>query len=509
MRFFFFSSTILSAGLSFTSAYAEITPEEAWAAYETMMTSTGMEVTADVSREGDTLVVRDMVYGMELGSGDMKVSSTSTAPEIRFQERAGGTVATWFASPITSIATTPLSPEIGDGMIETRSVMTIDGETLIEGDTDDMMFSFEEMTVSMVQEPAYYEEMLIQPGGEMTVGGIAGTYSLANSGVEISSEFDVTVAALTYDMVMDDPEGSVQFQMLMQDISVDGLYSAPIMDEAGSFADVFGAATLTMTSNSSESGFTMDMVLPDVGPISVTGSSQHGGTNISLASGLIDYEASADALEISVSGAVIPFGEQTVSIASLSSNLMLPLSASDADQPFNYGVGIEELVLPDFVWMMADPSGQLPHDPVYLRLAIAGTVQSGIDLFDIEALAALDGPGAEVPLSVKTVAIPELYLSLAGASIDGVGEGYFMGDQSITAGGLPPFAGKLNLDIRGIQTLLGTLASTGMLPPEQLMSAQMMLGVIARPGSEEDQLVSEIEITEDGTVLTNGQPLPF
>jgi hypothetical protein len=33
----------------------------------------------------------------------------------------------------------------------------------------------------------------------------------------------------------------------------------------------------------------------------------------------------------------------------------------------------------------------------------------------------------------------------------------------------------------------------------------MMMGLFARPGPGEDELVSKIEVTEDGQVLANGQ----
>ena len=74
---------------------------------------------------------------------------------------------------------------------------------------------------------------------------------------------------------------------------------------------------------------------------------------------------------------------------------------------------------------------------------------------------------------------------------------------------MPPFAGKLSLTLTGVTGLLDKLSSTGIVPPEQAMGAQMMLGMLARPGEGADVLVSEIEMREDGSVLANGAPLPF
>ena len=76
-------------------------------------------------------------------------------------------------------------------------------------------------------------------------------------------------------------------------------------------------------------------------------------------------------------------------------------------------------------------------------------------------------------------------------------------------GGMPPFAGNLSLNMVGVNDLITKLSSAGILPPEQAMSAQMMLGLFARPGETAGELVSEIEMTEDGQIIANGQPLPF
>ena len=37
----------------------------------------------------------------------------------------------------------------------------------------------------------------------------------------------------------------------------------------------------------------------------------------------------------------------------------------------------------------------------------------------------------------------------------------------------------------------------------------MMLGMFTLPGEKEGELVSDLEMTEDGAILANGQPLPF
>ena len=109
--------------------------------------------------------------------------------------------------------------------------------------------------------------------------------------------------------------------------------------------------------------------------------------------------------------------------------LLFPLAASEEAQPFELRLGMEELVLPEIAWMIADPTGQLPHDPASLRIAVNGTLENGMDLFDVAAMTALEENGGEMPFKVETVNIPEIFLDLAGATIKGEGTGHFL-DQS-------------------------------------------------------------------------------
>lgn len=511
MRSVLFSSTLLASTLSSLPLFADVTPEDVWEAYRQSMINSGMEVTADVSREGDTLVVRNMIYGLDMGGDTVNVTSTSTAPEVRFQERSGGKVASWFTAPITTLTTMPLDPALGDNeTIETRMTMAINGETLVEGTADDMLLSFDDLQVSMSGDPVYQDDILVQPGLDMSVEGIGGTYTLTTENDAMSSVMDMTAALLRYDIEMDDPSaGAMTMQMRTEDLAMEGTMDVPNAEEGRPFAETFAAFVLDATATSAQSSFEMRMDVPESGPVAVSMQSGASELGISMNAGLVGYDIETNDIGVVAQGQVIPGGQLRLSMARATENLLLPLGASDADQPFKIAFGLEELVLPDLVWMIADPEGQLPHDPANLRLAFEGTVQSDLNLFDFQALEALDAGEAKMPIQVKTLALPELYLSLAGASIAGTGAGRFLEAEPAMPGGLPPFAGSLSLDINGLQDLLDHFASRGILPPEQVMSVQMMLGLFARPGENAGQLVSTIEMQEDGTILANGQPLPF
>ncbi|WP_417275001.1 hypothetical protein [Celeribacter halophilus] len=511
------SATALTAlCFSATPMFADVTPEDVWGAYQEMMAKTGATPSAEVERDGDTLVVRNMVYDMTMDMGASSVSSTTTAPEIRFQERAGGTVAMWFPAPLTSVSVTQVEAELDDGMeddtIETRSTMRLDGTSVVSGAPDDMLFTFKDSTIEMVNDPVMMDGEMIQPGLSAKVAGISGTYSIDRSGEALTSGIDMTAAVLSYEFdEMETEEGdlvdmgftangmTVKGQVMLAqgepDDAMQALVGKSDVDVNLGFAD--SSTFVAVTSDEPNSG--MD----------IKATSGQSTLGLTLKGGAIGYDATAGDVNITVGGPQIPGGQVEVAMKEYSTALLFPLAASDAPQPFEAKIGLEEVVLPEIAWMIADPSGQLPHDPASLRLAFEGTLENGVNLFDAEAIAALEASGDKMPFTLQTLELPEIFLSLAGASIAGEGAGKFLDKEPAVAGGMPPFAGNLSLKLVGVADLIGNLTATGILPAEQAMSAQMMLGLFARPGDVAGELVSEIEMTEDGQIIANGQPLPF
>jgi hypothetical protein len=68
--------------------------------------------------------------------------------------------------------------------------------------------------------------------------------------------------------------------------------------------------------------------------------------------------------------------------------------------------------------------------------------------------------------------------------------------------------GKLNATFEGVNGLLDTLGSMGLVPEDQLMSVRMMLTMFGKPAAEgEDKLTTELEFKEDGSLTANGQQL--
>lgn len=84
------------------------------------------------------------------------------------------------------------------------------------------------------------------------------------------------------------------------------------------------------------------------------------------------------------------------------------------------------------------------------------------------------------------------------------------GDFTIVEGdglaeGLPNTEGTLHVTYRDVNPFLERLVASGLLPQDQMMAAQFMMALFARPGVEPNVMETVIELKEDGQVIANGQ----
>lgn len=216
------------------------------------------------------------------------------------------------------------------------------------------------------------------------------------------------------------------------------------------------------------------------------------------------WGGSAGAFSGKMEAAQLPF-PIAVTGTSAAGQFGLPLLADEAAQDASMQMSLVGLTLNDEIWALADPSAQLPRDPMALSLDLTGQVRLTADLLDFETLQGLeDASGVIVPV---TASLKTLMLSAVGAEL--LGEGFFEFDESDTETfpGMPRPEGALDLQLIGGNALLDRLVAMGMLPEDQAMSARMMMGLFAVPGEGEDTLNSKIEINGEGHVLANGQRL--
>ena len=184
----------------------------------------------------------------------------------------------------------------------------------------------------------------------------------------------------------------------------------------------------------------------------------------------------------------------------------MPVIESETMQDYAANLELSDFTMSDQLWSMIDPAGQLPRDPATLRVDLDGTGRLFLDLLDPGEVEDLEGRDS-VPGEVESLTLNALVLELAGARLSGEGAFTFDSDDLESFGGAPAPEGTLDLRLVGGNALLENLVAMGLVPEDQASGMRMMMGLFARPGEGEDELVSRIEVTEDGQIIANGQRL--
>ena len=70
---------------------------------------------------------------------------------------------------------------------------------------------------------------------------------------------------------------------------------------------------------------------------------------------------------------------------------------------------------------------------------------------------------------------------------------------------MPRPIGHLEVELDGGYALLDRLVEMGLIPKTQSLGVRMMLSMFTVPGTNDDKVITLLEITPDGYVLANGQ----
>jgi hypothetical protein len=234
-------------------------------------------------------------------------------------------------------------------------------------------------------------------------------------------------------------------------------------------------------------------------------SSARGRLGTSMGPDGLQYGASGEDVAMTISTSDLPFPVE-LEMARLGSSITMPVMSSETMQPFGVDLELSEFTMFDQIWSVIDPEARLPRDPATLRVDLDGTGRLFMDLLDPDEMDDLE-TRERMPGEVESLTLNELTLEVAGAKLGGEGDFAFDANDLESFGGAPAPEGTLDLRLLGGNALLEDLVAMGLLPADQASGIRMMMGLFATPGDAEDELLSRIEVTEDGQILANGQRL--
>ena len=497
------SATLLA--LSSGAGLADITADDVWQSWQARLSDLGYEVSGTPGREGDRLVVPDIRLSQTLeddgGRAELRIG------RIAFADRDDGTVAVIY--PETMPMEVVVTPEEGETVTATLTLSHDDLSIIASGTAERIGYAYEGDALRLaLGEVTVDGEAMDGLSGALRFDDVSGTSeSAVEAGVRRSAQ-TLASGAMSYALTAEPPEdaeeeGSLRLEGRADSLALDTRMTAPVDTGLEDLAAALNAGFAVDAQLVFGPGESLTVVTDEDGTSRATSRSAGSGLELALSDeGLVtafDSAGAAGRLE----GGDLPF-PVAYEAEKAAARLVLPVARDDAAQEFELSVDLSEVSVSEEIWAQIDPEGTLPRDPASLAFALSGAGQVRVDLFDEEAMEALED-GDSSGFEPERVVLERLLLELAGATLTGTGA---LDIEPGETDGLemPAAEGAIDLQLDGGNTLLDRLVAIGVLSQDEAATARMMAAMFARPAEDEaDRLTSRIEIERDGSVTVNGQ----
>ena len=544
------AGALLLAGPALAEIAAQEVRDEFQEAYETL----GMTVEVGAEEAGDgTVTLSDVVLSFEFtdegeefggtlpAEPDRTVRVEATFPEIVFTETPEGAVRATLPprGEMEVTTTTAETPAVDTAtlalLMDAAELLVSEGAPAAADDAADQggggprsyALAADRLAAELVEATRAGEpvegELVAALEGVSTVTTVPRTGSGPDETLRYTQTGEIAVMSLRMDLpVAEDPplggqEPAEPGRLVSigdtRDIVLSGEGTVPGGDAFRTFvedddpsgalrAGLAGRLTLAYGSGTSE-GTASNPVDPSQS-FSVDSTYAGGDLEMSIGAEGLALSGTAGAVDYAVEGSGMPVPRIELGLEEGDFAFRLPLLEGEAG-PFELRYLLAGLTVNEEVWALLDPEGRLARDPMTLLVGLDGRMRLLADIFDETAQAEADAAG-EMPLEVEEASL-EFRLAAVGADVEADGEFTFDNADTTTFPGMPAPTGTLNVVGSGIDALLDTLSEMGLVPPDQLMPARMMLGLFARSDGS-GGYTSEIEVDgATGGVTANGQRL--
>lgn len=491
-----FTGTALVCAVS-TSAFADVTGAEVWADWQTYMGDFGYQIKANEVTSGDTLTVSDLIMTMQLPEDEGTVSMSW--PRLTFVDQGDGTVALGF--PETATMQFDVRPNPGESALATVEMDMSDMETIVSGDPDSLTYDYSAASITValtdlqVQGDAPDEIVF-----EVSLNDVSGSSSMEIGDIrDIEQSFLAGTTTYNVRFIDASEDANIIMTGAVDGMRFDGAGMIPTDYDTTDPTALFKAG-FAFEGTFKQNGAQMALqALEDGKPFSMEMSSGTGTLDMAFGEDGFDYAGGGEDIAVNLAGADIPL-PVSFTLDEASYTLKMPMTASEDDKDFAFGMSLGGLVLPDMLWNLFDPSAVLPREAATVGFDITGQMRLFQDLMDPDIENADAFPG-----ELKTLQLNDLVVELAGAELTGSGDFVFDNSDLDSFDGLPRPEGAADFRLLGGNGLLDNLIQMGIVSEQDALGARMMMGLFTRPGSAEDELTSRIEVTEEGQVLANGQ----
>ncbi|NIZ14682.1 DUF2125 domain-containing protein [Phaeobacter sp. HF9A] len=483
------------------AAHADLTAQDVWSDWKAYMSSTGYEVTASENMSGNTLTVSDIAMQIAMDGDTVSV----TLGTLDFVENGDGTV------NVVMPGEFPMAFDIdadGDAVKGTLLYTTGGEPMVVSGDTSEMTYNYQAETATISLED-------LEIDGEAVPAEVAAfTMTLNDFTSETVMQIGdlrnyaqtLSIANTVYSFAFNEPDGNdgATFSGAVEGLAMTGEASIPDIQDPTDVAAMLKAG-MAYNGNITFKGGNSNIAGNDGSDTFAVQTTSTGGTlDMTLSPEGLAYDVTQTGATVNVEGSDIPF-PISLSMEELGMNFAMPLTKSEDEQDFALGFALRDFAVPEMLWGLVDPAGELPHDPATLVVDLTGKGKLFFDLVDEEQMAAVEA-GDEAPGELNALNINEILLSAAGAELTGEGAFTFDNTDLETFDGMPAPNGMATLKLVGGNALMDKLVAMGLLSEDDVMGARMMMGMFAVAAGD-DTLTSRIEVNDEGHVLANGQRL--
>ncbi|MBO9397982.1 hypothetical protein J7400_14940 [Shimia sp. R9_2] len=491
-----FSTTALATVLFAQSAVADVSARDVWQHWQDYMAASGYSIEASEAEDGNTLSISDMKILMAFP--EEEAEAVVDFGDMALMENGDGTVSV----VLPENKAVSVSSDTTEESFAITLTLNGDLSTVVSGKPEALTYTYgaSEATID-VTELVVDDEAVEGIDIGMVLAGVTGMSELI-LGEDTTNRGTSEIESFTLNVMAREPEGdeALDAVVTLSGLKAQAESTLPDVDFDDDAAALF-TDTFSITGGYTYDGMTADLTYNDGrAPGKFALSSGKGDLTLDMNSKHVSYEGSATDTNFSGAGGELPIPVD-VTFGEFSYGFDVPLSASDEAQDFGLKLALKDFSVSELLWSMFDPTQALPRDPATLIVDIAGKGTILTDLFT------LDENTTEVPGELNTLSLNELRLTLAGASVEGAGDFVFDNSDLETFDGLPRPEGAVDLTIKGVNGLMDTLVSMGLLPEDQALAARFMMGTFTKPGAGEDTLTSKIEVNEKGHVMANGQRL--
>ncbi|MGB5068640.1 MAG: DUF2125 domain-containing protein [Albidovulum sp.] len=477
--------------LGSTAAMADITAEEVWQGWTSYYADMGQSLSVGTkTMQGDTLVISDAMMTATVPDGTFNM----TIAEIRLREMGDGRVEVTMSEeiPVRMLSQPSTGETVDMGMKMTQSGLI----TIVSGSTVDSTYDFSATKLALSVDGMKVDDETVPMKLDVSMGGTGGSYRMTSNDLrQITSDFRAD--SLDFSVSAQDPEGAGSFSSTGGFTGLTGTSVATMpsgLDMSNMNAVLQAGMEVTGSFAYGGGGYSMDFA-DGQDTVAIKANGGGGGINLAMSKAGLSYGIVGGASQVTIQSSSFPVPID-MSLTSSAFNLAVPISKSDADQPFSLLMKIVDLKVSDGLWNMIDPGMQLPRDPATLIVDLKGTAKLLLDIMDP---ANAEKMNSQPPGELTSVDVNEVALSIAGADLTGKGA-VIINNQGL----MPQPVGSVDMQLIGGNGLIDKLVGMGLVPEDQAKGVRLMMGLFAVKTGD-DTLTSKIEFKEDGGVYANGQ----